>query len=248
MIQNLSPEGQRRFALFVYGIGFIFGLLVAIGAIWPDLEASLFDTSISLQGQTPLRCPVFLTPADGSGEVRATIVNPSREQSARVPVRARISDGYVTLMREVNVTVPLEPRERRTLTYEIYEDDVAYGRFIFVRVLAFRNPPYPGAQATCGVWWLNIPLFTGGQALGLLLLISLGSLGYSNYIWQRYSSVSPRSLELGQFLLVMTGLIVLAIFAGLMGWWLIGVVALALITLILAMFGLVIEHFVAGSQ
>jgi len=252
MSRKILTDPRRKWALFLYGVGFAFGLLVAIGTIWPDLEASLFGRDIySVQrqvgGSMPLRCPVFLTLADGSGVVRASLVNPSNVRGAQVPVRARISDGYVSLVREVYGVVQLEPGERKTLAYDIFESDVTFNRFILVRVYAIRSTPYLGGQASCGVWWLNIPLFKGWQVLALLLLISVAGLAYGNYVWQRYGADSPRSVEFGQFLLVMTGLILLILFAGLMGWWLIGISLLAILVLILAMFGLVIEYF-GGSD
>jgi hypothetical protein len=253
MIQSLLSGERRKLALFVYGIGFIFGLIVAIGAIWPDLEASFFGRDIySAQqhtaGDMPLRCPVFMTPADGGGTVRATLINPSKERAAQVPMRARVSDGYVSLVREVYGVVLLEPGEKKTLIYDIYESDVAFNRFILVRVYAIRSTPYQGGQDSCGIWWLNIPLLTGGQFLALLLLISAVGLGYGNYIWLRHGGKARHSGEFGRFLLAMTALVAFAMFAGLMGWWFMGILTLALILLILAMFGLVIEHFGRSDQ
>jgi hypothetical protein len=252
MSRKILTDPRRKWALFLYGVGYAFGLLIAVGTIWPDLEASLFGRDIysvqrHVERSMPLRCPVFLTPADGSGEVRASLINPSDERGAQVPVRARISDGYVSLVREVYGVVQLEPGERKVLAYDIYESDVTFNRFILVRVYAIRSTPYPGGQATCGVWWLDIPLLKGWHLLALLLFFSVAGLAYGNYVWQRFGGDSSRSIEFGQFLLVMTGLILLVIFSGLMGWWLIGILLLAILVLILAMFGLVIEYF-GGSD
>jgi hypothetical protein len=243
MSENTFTDSRRKWALFMYGVGFTFGLLVAVGTIWPDIEGFVFDTSLRMQGQVPIRCPAFLTPADGTGTVKITIANPSNERSVRVPVRTRITDGYVSIAREVSNTVPLGPGEKQVLTYEISQSDVAYGRFILVNVIAFRSGPFAGGQGTCGVWWLDIPWIKGSHLLTLLLLISLGSLGYSNYVVQRYGGFSPYQIKLGQFLLAMTSLILLAIIAGLLGWWVIGIGSLLLIVIILAMFGLLIEYF-----
>ena len=253
MIDNNLARSRRRTALFIYGIGFVFALFVAIGGIWPDLEASLFGRDIysaqrHVEGRMPLSCPIFLTPADGSGEVRATLVNPSNERGAQVPVRARISDGYVSLVREMYGVILLEPGERKSLIYDVYESDVTFNQFIMVRGYAIRSTPYEGGQASCGIWWLNIPLLTGGQFLNLLLLISVAGLGYGNYAWRRYGAGSSRFTEFGRFLLGMTLMVILAMVAGLFGWWMLGVAVLALLVLVLAMFGLIIEYFGGRSQ
>ena len=239
-----SPRGagQKR-ALIIYLIGLVFGLLVAIGAIWPDLEASLFDPALRFEEQLALRCHVFLTAADGLGEVRVTIANPSDERPARIPVRTRVSDGYVTLMREVNATLQLEPGGRDTLAYDISPSDAAYGRIILVRVLAFRSSPFRGGQATCGVLWLDTPLIPGGLLLALLLLVSLSGMGYGSYVVWRNGRLSPRAAELSRFMLGVAGLVLIAMLAGLLGWWLIGTIALALMVLIAGMFGIIIEYF-----
>lgn len=239
---SAQRAGQKR-ALIIYLIGLVCGLLVAAGAIWPDLEASLFDPSLRFEEQLALRCPVFLTAADELGEVRVTIVNPSAERPARIPVRARFSDGYVTLMREVNATLELDPGGRETLAYEISASDAAYNRLILVRVLAFRSSPFPGGQATCGVLWLDTPLISGGLLLALLLLASLGGMGYGSYVMWRNGRFSSRAAELSRFMMGVVGLILVAMLAGLLGWWLIGTIALALVVLIAGMSGIIIEYY-----
>jgi hypothetical protein len=253
MFRKFFSTPQRLIALLIYGIGFLLGLFTAVSMIWPDMEASFFGRDLTsaqrhVERAMPLYCPVFLTPADGSGIVEAVLVNPSDERGARVPARARISDGYVSLVREVNVMVELAPGERKTLLYDIYESDVAYDRFILVRVYAIRSTPYLGGQASCGVWWLNIPWLTGGQLLTLLLLLSAAALAYGHYGWYRAGDGLPRAAEFGRFLLAMTVMIVAAVSVGALGQWFIGALILALAVLILAMSGLIIEHFGSAEQ
>jgi hypothetical protein len=157
---NTQNKSVRNLSIILYAIGFVAGLWLAGVTIWANMEASLFDAAMqSDETLDTLRCPALLSVTE-TGLVRATFHNGS-ERPLNFFVRANISNGYVTLMRQNNARLPLAPGESQELTWAVEAADAAYGRFVLVRVNVLRNPAYPTRDASCGIYLLPLPWLTG---------------------------------------------------------------------------------------
>ena len=229
-----SFHAIQRFAsslLFLAGV--MFALLLTIVSFWPDQEASLFDSSLSAQDSlNTLRCPLIVTPNEAAA-IRVTLTNPL-ERPIQLLARARISDGYVTLMRQETRTVPLSPGETQTASWAVSGEDAVYGRFILARVYVFRQNPLPSRQKACGIWFLDVPLVTGGQLVGAAAAASflgmlVGGVWWLRLEWPLRAQRRDVALAVG----TLTSLVLIAAGMSLSGWWSGGLLVILLTVLVL---------------
>ena len=174
----------RTFGIVLFAFGVLLGMALTAVTVWADLEASFFDADLASRGGEALktlRCPVLMTTSE-MGVVRVDLENPV-EKPIELRLRAHITDGYVTLLREVNANVPLEPGEEQTTEFYLTGDDVTFDWLILVRVLQFRYYPLPSRQAACGVLVLDVPFLTGGQLLALTIAVTVLGLAGGIALW-----------------------------------------------------------------
>jgi hypothetical protein len=216
---------------------FLLGLLLATAltaiALWPDFEATLFDPALtaeeSLKG---LNCPLVIT-GNESAQITSTFSNPF-ERKVDFLVRTRISMGGVTLIRQYSEMVELEAGEKREVAWPIYLDDAAFGRIILARAYAFRKYPMPSRARSCGILVLDMPALSGRQFVGVTLALSLASLIAGAVIWLRHERpLLERRLELTRAAGALAGLILLALVASMLSWWVVGLFLLVLALLLL---------------
>jgi hypothetical protein len=233
----------------VSGLLFTAGLLVAMAVtfitFWPDMEASLFDSSRQAEESLPsLRCPLIVS-SNETAMIRVTFENPV-DRDVRFLLRTNIAQGGLTLMRREEGVVELTPNEERELTFEADPDDAAFGRLVLARVYAFRNPPLPSRTGSCGVLVLDLPSWLNGTRLILLALgASFVLLAAGSALWLRDAlplSTNDRSLARagGVLLGVTLGGLVLSLF----GFWGFGVAAFIFNLIFL---GAVLERFLSGG-
>ena len=173
-----------RFGIVLFAFGVLLGMALTAVTVWADLEASFFDADLASRGGETLKtlkCPVLMTSSE-TGVVRVDLENPV-EKPIELRLRAHITDGFVTLMREVNATVPLEPDEEKSTEFYLTGEDVTFNWLILVRVFQFRNYPLPSSQAACGIMVLDVPLLTGGQLLALAITVTILSLAGGIALW-----------------------------------------------------------------
>lgn len=216
---------------------FVVGLLMALTlgalAIWGDFEASLFDISIRAESSlNSLRCPILITPHE-QGQVSAAFRN-TGERPINRPVRARISDGFVTLIREENVQLPLQPGEQKRQHWDISPADAVYdGWLILVRVSTLRQAPMPSQSNTCGVLVLNLPGVQGWAVVSAWLSMGLAAMFGGAFLWWRHKPTTTRERPL-VLAAGANALVVLAVLVcGLTGQWLLGIVLLAILVLLI---------------
>ena len=175
---------MRRSGIAIFAIGIILGMALIGVTIWTDLEASFFDSVMGSRADEPLktlRCPVLMT-AWETGRIRATFEN-TTDKPIELRLRAHVTDGFVTLMREVNTTLPLEPGEKGEAEFTLTSEDRAYRWLILARVLQFRHYPLPARQAACGVLVLDVPFLTGNQLFAILIAVTVLCLGGGIALW-----------------------------------------------------------------
>lgn len=220
----------RTAGIILFSFGLLLGMALVAVTIWTDLEASFFDSALASQGGESLkslRCPVLMTTSE-IGTIRATLENPV-DKPIDLRLRAHITDGFVTLMREVNATLPLEPGEKKTAEFFVTADDVTYQWLILVRVLQFRHYPLPARQASCGVLVLDVPFLTGGQLFGLAIAVVLLSMFGGMALWSAGNWPLNRSTQATvRTMGAMTVCLLIGFIVSLLGSWLLGTLLFAI--------------------
>lgn len=220
----------RMSGIILFSFGVLLGMgLIAI-TVWTDLEASFFDSALASQGGESLknlRCPVLVTSSEVS-TITATIKNPA-DKPVELRLRAHITDGFVTLVREVNATLQLEPGEKKTAEFFVTTEYATSHWLILVRVRQFRYSPLPARQASCGMLAVDLPFLTGGQLLALAVAVTLlGILGgmalwsAGNWPLNRNAQATIRTMA------ALTVSLVVGFIVGFTGSWLLGTLLFAI--------------------
>lgn len=243
-MKTRSGTTSRTVAVGLYCIGVVLALALAVGGIWADLEASMFDRSLDAEGRlSSFRCPTIMT-VDRPAEVRVTLSN-SFDRPIEHNVRVHISDGFLTLIREERATVPLEAGERQRLAWSISADDAAYGSVVFVRAYQFPKYPQPDRNLSCGVLVLDIPFLTGGQLVALIIALSVLTMGSGLAIWHTQSRpMSRRDMRVATALGMLALVVLAAVALTLLEFW---IPALGAVIISLLMIGGIFSHFQFGS-
>jgi hypothetical protein len=232
---NPEPLRPNRLGgtLFVLGVAWLAAM--AFLASWPDMEASQFDTLTASMADAPLaafRCPIAIAP-DEQAFVRARFRNDSDSvQSFRVQVR--ISEGFVSLMRQDAEQVRLEPGERKELRWSIDASDAAYRRLILARAIVYRTAGRPARERSCGVLVLGIPGVSGrlayatGLAIGILAT-AVGALWW----WRARRPVPGGDRRIARIAGTLAAVVAGSLAAGVTGSWLVSHLLLVLAFLVL---------------
>jgi hypothetical protein len=228
-----SNKARRTVGTILYSLGILMTLALGAIAVWGDLEASLFDVSIRAERSLrSLNCPVLITSHE-TGQISASFQNTSQQPVNRA-IRAHISQGFITLFREENLQLPLQPGERQHWTWYVTADDAAYGSLILVRVSTLRQAPMPSESSTCGIIVLDIPWVSGRIAVAVWLILGLTATAGGTWIWLKASPPQMRDRRLAMLSMSAISLLVIAILiVGLAGLWVLGVILLALFVLLL---------------
>jgi hypothetical protein len=231
----------RTLGVLIFSVGFLLGLALLAIVVWGDLEAHIFDPAIpSDEMLTTLRCPVMIT-APEVGTVTATFTNPL-DRPVEFRIRTHISEGHVTLMREENTSLPLEPGETQPLQWTVTADDAAFRRLILVRVRLFGKYPLPSRAGSCGILVVDLPYLSGSLIFALAFAASLLGMAGGAGLWVVANRpLSDQSLGVLRAMGALAGCVVVGTIIGLLGHWMLGGVVFV-ITLLLI--GAVIGYFV----
>jgi len=229
---------KRKLSLILFWGGFLIGLTLVVTAVWADLEAALFDPSISAQERlNSLRCPLIMTSGE-TRQVSASFTN-DRDKPRNVSVRAHFTTGVVTLIQVNSSEEMLEPGETRRLSWPIRMENVVFDRLILVRIFNLRSPSAPARQGTCGILVLNWPSLRGWAITTAALTASLLGMGGGALLWIRaHQPLDVSERKTAVMLAMMAGFILIGLTAGAMGWWLPGTGLLILLFILM----------LAGSQ
>ncbi len=254
---NPQPKRMPIISVVTFTAGILLSMALFALVIWPDFEASLLDPAIRQDARLrTLRCPVMITKVE-TDTVSAAFKN-RLQRPATFHIRAHISQGYITWMREINESLPLAPGERQRLQWPIAPDDAAFGRLVLVKVTVRGGYPLPTRQGTCGVlvipplalagmrWTQGNHIFTFGLAVGWsLLILGVGIRGRTPQA--RLGEAKRRSVMLqgtgGMGLLA--GSIIGGTVVSLLGRWILGGIMFVITLLLL---GAILEHFAKMSR
>lgn len=243
----MSPTLQRttRLAPLLFFVGLAWLAVVAFAAAWPDMEAGAFDASTTLVADQPLRslsCPLVLA-ADEERRVQARFDNPSDAPEAFL-VRSRVSEGFVTVVREDSRQVALAPGGSTTLSWPVFASDAAYGRIVMVRVLATRSAVSPARQSACGILVVGIRGVPGRAIAAVAVLAGLAFVLAGAVHWRRaHRPPTPGDRRAAQRAGVLAAIVVASLVTGIGGLWLVS----HLLLVVSALFAvLVVESYYSG--
>ena len=241
---NSKNKTIRILGVLIFSAGVLLGMALFGIVVWGDFEAAMFDPSIKRDAPlATLRCPVMMTKTE-TGTVSATFTNPL-ERPIELYTRAHITEGYVTLMREVNTKLPLDPGETKPLQWTVTSDDAAFGRLILVKVTVNRKYPLPSRQGTCGILVVDLPYFTGNQIFAFTLAASLLSMVAGAGLWVVANRpLRGPGLDVTRAMGVLAGSVLTGTIVGLRGSWMFGGLIFVFTVLLI---GAVIGYFVSRS-
>jgi hypothetical protein len=227
--------------MLVYSIGILVGMAIAGGMIWSDLETSLFDSGISPDSPLRLNCPIAIT-TDEIGTVSANIKNTTEKEKSFF-VRTHISEGYLSLMREVNQKISVPAGQTEKLSWEISAEDAVYNRVVMFRVYVSPSYPIPSQGNFCGVLVLNTPLLTGTQVFILLLVTSLAGVIIGSILWRKANpTMTDNLLSLTNAMRALAVIIFIMILISYFGLWVLGVLLFAVSILLM---GIILGRYYA---
>lgn len=221
-------------SLLMFGVGVLMGTVLLGLAVWGDLEASMFDSSIRADGKLKsLNCPVMITTGE-LGKVSANLTN-THVRSVERRLRVHVSSGFATLMREELSRVPLEPGKSQKLSWDVSPEDAAFGNVILVRVFMFRSTPLTSEGGSCGILVVDLPQFTGQQIVTFTTITSFITIVGGAVLWTLNNRPIRGKKEqniVRLFIMLGTAVIVGAII-GFLGLWIPGIAVIAVILLMI---------------
>ena len=222
--------------LILFFIGIFIGILIAGSLTWANLEA-FFYFGYGIQGDRGLKvsCPLVMAPTE-TGTAVISISNPSKQQ-INPHIKADISGPIFPSTSETWLTI--DPGQRQTASWEIGSGNVTFGHLILAQVYQFASYPLSSAKGYCGTLVLGLHGLTGKQFFALILAASLfGIIG--GFILAAYGRrlLGERKTEERGGMLFLCGFVLASILAGVMAWWLVGVLTITVsVLLITALFG-----------
>jgi len=229
-MMRTNSRTLRIAGILLFSFGVIVGMALIAVTIWADLEASFFDANLASRGGEhlkTLRCPILMTSSE-IGTATVTLEN-TAQKPVELRLRAHITEGHITLMREVNATVPLEPGEKDTVEFLLTSDDVTYNWLILVRALQFRYYPLPSRQAACGVFVVDLSFLTGSQLLALTIGVAFLSLVGGIALWSAGNwPLNRRSLATARTMGALAASVLIGFIVAVSGSWLVGTLLFAI--------------------
>jgi hypothetical protein len=227
---GMRTLSRQALGTIIFLVGLLAGLALAAAAVWGDFEGmSYFYSGAGYPAFNGLRCPVLMTRGE-VGQITAQFDNPSNEE-IRPFYQVQVSGLAAT--RNFENQIPVAPHSSKTVDWTVNSRDIDLDRFIMIDMQVLRVAGISTREATCGILVLGIPGLTGGQVLGGLLALSLIGMVLGLMLRERRAEAIP-----GKEMTVRNGMraagvaVSLAMLAGLMGSWLIGLVFCAVTVLL----------------
>ncbi len=234
---------QKRSTPIAASALFLLGTVVTISLsgmmAWAGFEGlSYFATGAGYARFGGMHCPILISQAE-TGVVRADFVN-STGELMQPYYDIEISGRVASRQLEGQVTLP--PHGTGEIRWNVDEGDIDLRPFIFVKLDVLPIGGYATREDTCGILVVDLGGISGSRALssaialGLLCLLGgllLPSVGLTPSESVRFDAeASSNSRRAAQALGISS---VCALFAGLMGWWLIAMLLVAVSLLLLVM-------------
>ena len=245
----MKPKIGRTISVILFSLGVLLGLLLAGSFIWAHLELPLyFDydfTSIKSDNQeySKLICPYMLTTPE-TGQISVKIPN-TADKSIDVSFLAHISYlGGAARQLELTSTIPVGGS--RDLKFEVNAQDVFYNYFILVKTYQYPTYKTPSRMGSCAILLVPLTFLTGDQVLIISILLLGFFLLTGIFLWIKFNrplrGMTRNALNAMTLLAI---LLAVAFYTGLAGWWVPGVLLLAVVVLQIFV---AFSHFSSGFR
>ncbi|MCS7011325.1 MAG: hypothetical protein N2049_07425 [Anaerolineales bacterium] len=232
----------RIFAGCLFTFGALVGLVFFAVGSFADLESVLFGFDrYGYKMASSFDCPVLLD-AQETGVVRFVITNRTK---TNIRPNVVFQTSAFPIFRTERQVIALAPGEKAVLEWTVGQEDLAYRHFIFAKVYTFASYPAPDVEQTCGILVLDLPFLTGAQAVALLVVVSLVSMGVGGGLWMIQQSVEGQGRSTWSVMLTLAGVVLVGMGSVWLAIWPLGVL---LATLSLVLIGVIVGHFVQGGS
>jgi hypothetical protein len=231
-----QPTTRNKILSFGGTLLFFSGVVLAIGlallAIWADYEALFYGFDLFGNENLPnMNCPILVTP-NQPGMVTVDFKNPTDKDISLI-VRANFSNPGP--LQQKQMTLPLAPGESHKVSWPVTEEQVDLGFFIFAQVSNLPTSSIHYRQDICGMTMLNVPFLSGEQLYVVWFLVANISLMCGFLLWYANSQpVEDKRLAFYNYMRFLGVLALLALLAGIKGWWVLGALLIALCMVVLA--------------
>lgn len=239
-----GKTAARILGVIFYVIGIVIGLTLFGGSTWADFEASLFDSSMGADSiYRSLKCPILIAQTE-TGTVTGTFKNPLDRPLVRY-MRTHISEGYITLFREVINDFTLEPGEQRQVEWQVSGDDAVFGSVALVRLHLNGRYPLPSATGSCGILVVSLFNFTGTQTLALMVGVSVLSTALGLGLWITANKPLKGHIRtLTSAMIALAVMIIAGVIISIIGMWEVGAILLVIVVLLIIV---IIAQTILGS-
>lgn len=210
-----SRKFLRILSIILFLIGILVGLAFEVIAVFSDVESTLYFPSPYDRRLNSLHCPVLVAQGE-TGKISASFTN-SLNKVISPTLRAEIS---TKLMPEtVDTQVSINPGETKRVEWDVTEENIDLGYFIFARVYTPLVYPIPARVATCGILVVSLAGLTGGQLTAILVTLSVVGILGGLILWPLSTLQTERISGLTNGMRFLGVIVVLGIVASLLGWW-----------------------------
>lgn len=229
---NTSLPSLKRLGSVLFSLGVLLAFVLTALMIWADIEAVSYG--FPRLGKNPLRglsCPAFMNSSENTN-FSLTLEN-TTERVLRPQAQAMISTPGLSRWRTITTPMEINPGESATATWDASAEDVVLGYFILVKAYTFASFPQPDMEGSCGIFVINLPQLplTGNVLYWLWLVVSLVFLIAGLWLTDFWRVDAEQKPGQGLARKVMGGFAVLGLVVGSLGWWVVGIVILLVITL-----------------
>lgn len=224
----MNTKSLRTLSGVLFFLGIAGGLTIAVISLWTHFEAlNYFFTGAVNERFNGLKCPVLLTRSE-TGTITAALQNPT-DREINFFYRTEVGGRFSTRQNEGRITVP--PHQARSIDFTVNAEDIDLRSFIFVKITVLSNRAFPVRDDTCGIMVLDSPVLAGGQifagAFTLSLLTIVAGLGLGE------STRADANLSMRRPMQTLGIVVMLAMLAGVIGWWLAGILLVVISILLL---------------
>jgi hypothetical protein len=183
---NKVTPSKRTLGISLFALGILLGSLLAGVLTWANLEATFYGFQYLPEDHFDgLSCPALMTPHEtGIVQIRVSnLSNKTIEPFIRVDVSTRGAPDTQQL--RLNIA----PGETRQLEQPVTSENIDLGSFIFAKAYRYSAYPLSDADATCGIFILDVPFLSGVQIFSLWLTLSLALIPFGLWLWS--GSIHP---------------------------------------------------------
>jgi hypothetical protein len=219
----------RKVGFIIFSVAILVGIILTLLRAIPDLEATMYGfIKYGYPRIFSLTCPVLMTPGDR--EPVSIRLHNTLDRNLNYFIETQFSSPILIISSDQNLD--LAPGESKVLSWEVGQENVDLGNFIFARVFTSAATTNGFHESTCGTFVINLP-FAGGPVIyfSVLALAVLGTvIGF--WLWRKNCEMSdPAALSNFWWMRLMMVVVAIGIITALIGFWFVAflMVALALL-------------------